>query len=254
MKTDTALVLGNGPSLDTLDAARFDSVTTFGTNRVFVMFTKWQRECDNVVITDHARIREIGDSYRNYGGRMFVGYSRSINPRIRHLKNILGRDFIPLKQMVTDRPRKHWLSRLDRWPTITRMVRDRNNVSFDFEKGFNFGGTVVGTSVQVAVALGFKRILLVGVDAGGVEGKTHCGGLPVHPPEFQRQLQVRRYENRGLNTKFSDGSRAYDIRLKLEPFLVLLQLALEETDCELIDCTPNGKLRFIPKGKLEDYV
>lgn len=254
MKTDTALVLGNGPSLDTLDPACFDSVTTFGTNRVYVMFPKWQRECDNVVITDHARILEVRDRYRDYGGQMFVGHSRSIRPRVPELRRMLGRDFTPLKQMVTDRPRKQWLSRLDRWPAITRMVRERQSVSFDFDIGFNFGGTVVGTSAQIAVAIGFKRILFAGVDAGGSAGKTHCGDLPVHPPEFKQQLQIRRYESQGLNTKFSDGSRASDIRLKLEPFLVLLQLALEETDCELIDCTPNGRLRFISKGRLEDYV
>lgn len=254
MKTDTALVLGNGPSLDEFDPSFLDRFATFGTNRVHVMFPKWQRECDNVVITDPPRIHEIGDSYNHYRGRMFVGYAYSIYPRARQLQRVLGHDIIPLKQMVIDRWRQQLLSRMDRWPIITRMVRDRNNVSFDFERGFNFGGTVVGTAVQVAGALGFRRILLAGVDAGGADGKTHCGDLPVHPPEFKQQLKVRRYENLGLNTKLSDGSRASDIRLKLEPFLVLLQLVLEEMECELIDCTVNGRLRFISKGKLEDYV
>src|SRR5688572_27828054 len=145
---------------------------------------------------------------------------------------------------------------MDRLPAITRMVRNRKTVSFDFERGFNFGGTVGGTAVQIAVALGFKRVLLVGMDAGTVDGRTHLAGLPHFPAEFQQQLRDRRYEDPELVNKFSDRSewRSSNIRLKLEPFFVLLQVAMEEVGCELIDCTVNGKLKFISKGKLEDYV
>jgi hypothetical protein len=253
---ETALVLGNGPSLDQFDPTFLDRFTTFGTNRVNVMFPKWQRECDNIVITDNARIREIGDSYRHYRGGMFVGDSHHICPRVAELRGILGRDFTPLKQLIIERPRQRWLSRLNRWPAITRIVRNRKTVSFNFERGFNFGGTVGGTAVQVAVALGFKRVLLVGMDAGSVNGKTHLAGLPHFPPEFQRQLRDRRYEDPALVNKFSGASewRSSNIRLKLEPFFVLLQVAMEEVGCELIDCTEGGKLRFISKGRLEDYI
>jgi hypothetical protein len=255
MKTDTALVIGNGPSLDSIDPACFDRFTTFGTNRVHVLFPKWQRECDNIVITDNARIREIGDSYRNYRGQMFVGDSHYIYPRVSELRRILGRDFTPLKQLIIERPRQRWLSRLDRWPAITRMVRNRKTVSFNFERGFNFGGTVGGTAVQIAVALGFKRVLLVGMDAGSLNGKTHLAGLPHFPAEFQRQLRDRRYEDPELVNRFSTASewRSSNIRLKLEPFFALLQVAMEEVGCELIDCTVGGKLKFISKGKVEDY-
>lgn len=256
MKTDTALVLGNGPSLDEIDPACFEHFATFGTNRVYVMFPKWQRECDNIVITDHARIREIGNSYRHYRGQMFVGCSHNVYPRVGQLQRILDRDFTPLKQLVTDRRRQRVLSRLDRWPAITRMVRERKSVSFDFERGFNFGGTVAATAVQIAVALGFKRILLAGMDAGSVNGRSHLAGLPHFPPEFQQQLRDRRYENQRIVADFSKRSqwRSSNIRLKLEPFFVLLQVALEDLGCELIDCTVNGKLRFISKGRLEDYI
>jgi hypothetical protein len=255
MKTDTALILGNGPSLDMIDPACFDSFTTFGTNRVYVLFPKWKKECDNIVITDYARIREIGDSYRYYGGRLFVGCSRNIYPRVRQLQQILGHDFTPLKQLVINRRRQRWLSGLDRWPAITRMVRNRRTVSFDFERGFNFGGTVGGTAVQIAVALGFRRILLVGMDAGAINGKTHCADLPHFPAEFRQQLRDRRYDDPRSVATLSDTSQwqSSNIRLKLEPFFVLLQVALEEVGCELIDCTVNGKLRFISKGKLENY-
>jgi hypothetical protein len=256
MKTDTALVLGNGPSLDMIDPACFDHFTTFGTNRVYVMFPKWRRECDNIVITDRARIREIGDSYRHYRGQMFVGSSHNIYPRVRELRRVLGRDFTPLKQMIVDRRRQRLLSRMDRWPAITRIVRNRKTVSFDFERGFNFGGTVGGTAAQIAVALGFNRVLLVGMDAGSIDGKTHLADLPHFPPEFQQQLKDRRYEDPRPVGELSERSqwRSNNIRLKMEPFFVLLQVAMEEVGCELVDCTVNGKLRFISKGKLEDYI
>lgn len=235
MNRDTALIIGNGPSVDKMDPAILDRVYAYGANQIYMKFPAWGRKTDAIVITDPTRLREIGTDLTDYEGKLFVGDGRYVSPQLAETKAILGRDFIPLRQLTRKdlRFRKALTSlRLKRY--WKQYVLNTEEMSFNFDKGFRFGGSVVITMIQMAAAEGFKKILLTGVDASFKPQSEYFGGIQKQALHPQRDMP-------------------YNIRMTLEPAFVLLQVYFEDMGIELIDCTPGGALRFIPKGRLEDF-
>jgi hypothetical protein len=229
-KSDTALIIGNGPSVDQLDPALFDHFTTFGCNHIGKQFKTWARETDNVVITDSNRLEEIKDTYKDYKGGLFVGNQRYVVTPYRKTRSLLGRDFTPLRQLKKQTLEKFLL--IDTLPIpklayTTVFAKDR--FTFDFSKGINFGYSVVISAIQIAVIQGFKTILLTGVDSNYRKPIDYFGSALG--------------EINFVNFDFIAAPRRF-----MEPLLVLLQIYFEATGVRLYDCTPGGKLRFISKA------
>jgi hypothetical protein len=228
----TALIIGNGPSVDALDPTVFDYVTTYGCNHISKKFPTWGRGTDNVVITDSNRINEIGRAYEHYRGGLFVGDERYVVPPVRSIKNVLGRDFVPLKQLKKATLDRHQFVDRIRWsPFLYSTIFHKGRFTFSADLGFNFGYSVVTSAIQLAVIAGHKTVLLTGVDSSYKGQKDYFSGMAA--------------DINYVNTAFIDNPRLY-----MEPILVLMQVYLEPLGVRLIDCTPGGKLRFIPKGRL----
>ncbi len=229
-----ALVMGNGPSIDQVDPAILPEYETFGTNHICKKFAAWGRPLDNVVITDSNRLAEIGTAYKDFKGRFYVGDQRYIEPPVSHWRRILGRDFIPLRQLTKQMMPVNALTRRIRWTHyLIATVFDKTRFTFDFEKGLNFGSSVVISAIQIAAIQGHRRILLTGVDSHYATPKSYFAGMT-------GDIQY-------VNPTFIASPRLF-----MEPLLVLLQIYFEPMGIELIDCTPGGSLRFIKKGTLID--
>lgn len=237
MSTDQkdALVIGNGPSVNELDANTLKRFVTYGTNHIYAKFDSWGMAVDNVVITDSHRLKEIGKAYQNFPGKLYVGDETRVMPDYRRLRDLLGRDFIPLRQLLKQKLQK--VPYIDQF-TYTGFIRsqmfDKKRFSFDYSKGLNFGHSVVISAIQIATIEGFKRILLTGVDSNYPTPKAYFSGA-------------------AQNINYVNNLFVSNPRMFMEPVLVTLQLYLETMDVELIDCTPGGKLKFITKGCLSDY-
>jgi hypothetical protein len=232
----TALILGNGPSVDQLDPALLGRIYSFGSNHIYTQFQRWGRAVDAVVITDHNRIVEIGHAYQDFPGKLYVGDERYIDPPVAQIRRVIGREFVPLRQLAKAPLRKAWIPRGIPVPRpLLGTVFDKYRMSFDSTLGYNFGFSVVISAIQIAAIEGFTRILLTGVDASYPQAKSYATGIA---------------EKIGfVNRHFIANPR-----VQMEPFLVMAQIYLEERGVDLIDCTPGGKLRFISKGNLTDLV
>jgi hypothetical protein len=226
-----ALIIGNGPSVDHLPLDLFDHVTTYGCNHIGRKFAQWGRPTDHIVITDSNRIAEIGRTYADFRGGLFVGDDRYAFPPVRRIRNILGRDFVPLRQLKKQTlERFRFLDRV-RWsPLLYSTIFHKGRFTFDLNQGLNFGYSVVTSAIQLAVIHGHKTILLTGVDSSYKGDKDYFTGMA------DRISYV--------NKDFTSNPRVF-----MEPILTLLQVYLEPLEIALIDCTPGGKLRFIPKGR-----
>lgn len=230
-----ALILGNGPSIDQLDAGLLPHFETFGSNHICRKFPVWGCALDNVVITDSNRLVEIGDAYRDFPGTLHVGDQRYIFPPVARLRRLLGRDFVPLRQLTKQKMPVNAFTRRIRWSKyLFATVFDKTRFTFDLEKGLNFGPSVVISAIQLAVIKGHKRILLTGVDSHYATPKSYFAGMA---------------DKIGyVNDVFIANPRLF-----MEPLLVLLQIYFEALRVELVDCTPGGALRFVKKGQLADY-
>ncbi len=228
----TALIMGNGPSIDRLDPALFEHFETYGTNHIYKKFPTWGRAVDNVVITDSNRLEEIGAAYRDFPGNLFVGDQRYIAPPVTRLKRLLGRDFHPLRQLTKQSLPVNFLTERIRWSKyLFATVFDKTRFSFSSEKGLNFGPSVVISAIQIAVMRGATRVMLTGVDSKYDNPKSYFAGM-------------------SDSIKYVNDAFVRNPRLMMEPILVLLQIYLESMKLELIDCTPDGGLYFIRKGSL----
>ena len=228
----TALILGNGPSIDLLDPSVLPYFETYGTNHIYKKFEAWGRPVDNVVITDSNRLAEIRTAYKSFPGNLYVGDQRYIEPPVEHWKRVLGREFIPLRQLPKQTLPVNWLTRRIRWTHyLYSTVFDKTRFTFDFDKGLNFGASVVISAIQIAVIRGSRRILLTGVDSHYATPKSYFAGMTA-------EIQY-------VNPTFTANPRLF-----MEPLLVLAQIYFENMGVELIDCTPGGALKFIPKGDL----
>lgn len=235
MNQDTALIIGNGPSVDLMDPAILDRVPSYGANQIYVKFAEWGRQTDKIVIADPTRLREIGTALKSYTGELYVGDARYVTPPAREIRAILGRDFIPVPQLAKRQLRlKRLFSRVKLKSYWKGYVLNLEEMSFDLEQGLRFAGSVVIPMIQLAAAQGYRKILLTGVDANIKPDSVYFNGL-------EKKLLM------------PSRDMPYNIRMTIEPALVLLQVYFEDMGIELIDCTPGGALRFITKGRLEDY-
>ena len=226
-----ALIIGNGPSVDQLDPDLLPRFTTYGCNHISKKFPAWGRPTDNIVITDSNRIAEIGDSYKDFKGGLYIGDERYAYPPVRKIRKIIRRDFVPLRLLIKDTLER--VSFLDhvRWPKlIYSTVFHKGRLTFDLNRGLNFGYSVVTSAIQIAVIQGHKTILLTGVDSSYRVAKDYFVGA-------EASITY-------VNDDFIKNPRVF-----MEPVLVLLQVYLEPLGINLIDCTPGGKLRFITKGR-----
>ena len=226
-----ALIIGNGPSVDQLDPGILTHFTTYGCNHISKKFPAWGRPTDNVVITDSNRIAEIGDSYKDFKGGLYIGDERYAYPPVGKIRKTIGRDFVALRQL-----KKETLERVPfldhvRWHKLLRStVFHKGRLTFDLQRGLNFGYSVVVSAIQLAMIHGHKTILLTGVDSSYRVAKDYFAGAE------SGILYV--------NDDFIKNPRVF-----MEPVLVLVQVYLEPLGINLIDCTPEGKLRFIVKGR-----
>jgi hypothetical protein len=229
--SDTAILLGNGPSADKFDPALCAKVDVFGTNFVGVKFPVWGCTAKAVIITDSSRIEEIGKLYKDSPVDLYVGDQRYVRPAP-NIEAILGRKFYPITQL--SRTKLPGFSILRKFKHTRGLMREvmflRTQYSFDREAGFNFGNSVIIASLQLLVSLGYKRILLSGVDTRYRTSKDYLEGV-------------------AERTKWVWDDFVKNPRLFMEPHLVTLQILAEAVGVEIIDCTPDGALRFIKKGK-----
>lgn len=229
--TSIALVIGNGPSVDSLPVELLDQLVTYGCNHIGRKFPEWGRELDNIVITDSNRIKEIGGLYREFRGGLYVGHEQYVDPPVAWIRRHLRRDFVALRQLKKETLNKVSLVDCVRWPqSLYTTVFSKNRFTFDLRRGLNFGYSVVTSAIQLAAMQGAKCILVTGVDTSYKTDKDYFSGMET----------AINYVNHG----FVKNPRVF-----MEPVLVSLQVHLEALGVGLVDCTPGGKLRFIPKGE-----
>lgn len=241
-KTDVALVLGTGPSLDQFPPGALDHVESYGTNTVHLHLAPLGRCVDHIVVTDPSRHQVVADFYKDKPEvTVFVGDKRYANPPTRRLERQFGRPIVPLRQLCHPR-RRPWDGWLDRLPLRQRLNGhrlDTQGVSLQLSRGLHFGASVVISALQLAASRGHPKILLCGVDASYSGPTQYCQAA----------------EKAGLKPALASFQHGpYNFRVLLEPQLVRLQQVFEKLGIQLIDCTPGGKLRFLPKGQLQEHL
>jgi len=138
---ERCFIIGNGPSLlvEDLELLKRNKEITFGVNRIYKIFDKTEWRPDYYVIVDSFLQDKISNEIEKYDfSAVFVGknYTNDIN------------------------------NLNDRYFCFSRMANnlDEDNFSENIENFIYAGGTVIYEVMQIAAYMGFKEIIVLGVD------------------------------------------------------------------------------------------
>ena len=130
---ERCFIIGNGPSLRSMDLSPLRDEFTFGLNRIYLMFEKLGFSTDCLVCINRYVIEQSGREILAQPGMKFMSWA--------------SRGFLPSSADVT----------------LIRPIA-RPLFSTDPAQGVWVGATVTYVAMQLAYLMGFERVYLIGVD------------------------------------------------------------------------------------------
>lgn len=233
----TAIMIGNGPSLARTDLAAAARMEKFAFN--------W------FVLAD--AFDEIRPEHLVIGSHMFFGGWATTEPAFppNYLERLLERRHRPALWCSF-----YFKDYLDTLPALRgfevnyvlfekpfkRFIDKAGQFHGDIDQFLDDGRTgVLSIGVPAALKLGFQRILLVGCDSN----YNQPGTAQKYFYDMSQHTSLETREESLNATWTNEGRGPYVYRVVRE--------ALEARDVEFVDCTLDGALTEVRKGRLEDY-
>ena len=205
---ERCFIIGNGPSLNQTDLSRLRDEYTFGLNRIYLLFPK-------------------------------LGFTTSYFVSINRLV---------LEQFAAEIAAQVPVAKFTSWEnqSITQSIPDmfyfyrHNNAGFhqDITQGLWGGATVTYVTMQIAYYMGFKQVILIGVDHSfATQGKAHekVTTQETDPNHFDPS-----YFGKGITWQLPDLETS-------ELAYGLARRSYEEAGREILDATVGGKLQVFKK-------
>jgi len=218
-EVDTIVIIGNGPSMRGVDFSIFDGVHTFGMKHAFRFFRQINWWPTYYGCFDHLSLEERVKSYQELVNDPEVTvqtffFLRPIcsSPRLRHIRFIRAKLYSFGKTFAE----------------------------------FGDGGNTAVNCAQVAVCLGYRRILLIGIDCNwenvpkGAEGRYSIPG----------DVASRDYFFDGYKL---DGEVFHAPRPQIYHFPAWQKFGefARKEGIEVVNCSPISKLAYFRKSTLE---
>jgi FkbM family methyltransferase len=202
------VIIGNGPSLNTMDLSFLKNEITFGMNRIYLLFDKWDFRPTYYVSVNPLVIEQSADQIH-----------RITSPKF------LGLNGLPYIQNHRDN-------------IFLQSIR-RPSFSTDPRNGLWEGHTVTYVAMQLAYFMGFSEVILIGVDhyfrTKGIPNKEIVSqGTDenhFHPDYF----------GKGVRWNLPDLEKS-------EMAYKLAKQAFKANGRRIIDATVDGRLAIFPKA------
>lgn len=213
-------IIGNGPSLKSMDLSVLRDEFTFGMNRIYLLFPELGFTTTYFVSINSLVIEQCADDIRRLPIPKFLSW------RSRHLIAPKAADgstgsWHPPDDLI-------FLHTTYTGPKFSRDVRGRV-----WE-----GGTVTNVALQLAFYMGFQQVILIGVDHSyAIQGKPNT--TVVSQGDDLSHFDPR-YFGKGFRWQLPDldtSERGY----------WLARQAYEQAGRQVLDATVGGKLTIFPK-------
>ena len=226
-KSDTIVVMGNGPSLKDVDFSLLDGYDTFGLNSAYRAYSRmnwWPtyHGCFDYRVTENHK-------------ESFKEFSESKNP-------VKGFYYL---QQVSDNPRVKKVNMLQ-YGTSNKF----NNSVEDLDS-FNDNGNSGANACSVSICLGYKKIILLGVDCNYVEFVDGCArdgaGLVMEKtPDKNPNYWFDDYQQKGDQYNVPRGQDFH------KPTWNMFAYRAAHANIEVVNCSPISTLRCFKKMTLEN--
>lgn len=209
---ERCFIIGNGPSLKNMDLAPLVNEVTFGLNRIYLLFPTL-----------------------NFKPTYYVAVNKLVIQQC--AAEIMAR--VPSHKFISYDARG-WI---DFGPDLTYLYsREGPKFYRDITKGIWQGATVTYTALQIAYFMGFKKVILIGVDH-----RYATSGRP-HEEVISRGHDPDHFDD----DYFGSGFRWQlpDLAMS-ECAYRLAKVHFEHAGREILDATTGGRLHVFPKVAYE---
>ena len=209
---EDCFIIGNGPSLNSMDLTPLRRYHTFGLNKIYLLFDRVDLNLTYLIAVNKLVIEQSARVYQNLPMALFLNYKNSRGI----IKNNENLYFVYTGAKSTFKP------------DITGRVCE--------------GATVTYVAMQIAYYMGFENVFLIGVDHN-----FKAQGKPYEKQFLQGQdanhfdpNYFRNMEWQLPNLEASEA--AYDLAKQF----------YNNNGRKIYDATVNGKLNIFPKISFED--
>lgn len=210
---EDCFIIGNGPSLKSMQLELLNEYHTFGLNKIYLLFERTGLSTDYHVCVNRFVLEQCRSEFSELTCPSFVSY--------KHGRKIFGNNkkFFYLGDIHS------------KWTFFE-----------DLTKGISQGSTVTYVAMQIAFFMGFERVFLIGVDHN-----FDTRGTP-HKVEVLKGDDHSHFDPsyfRGMKWQLPDlegSEKAYRLARK----------SFEADNRSIIDATVGGKLTVFPKISFEE--
>lgn len=208
------MIIGNGPSLNETPLELLRDVPTFGLNRIYLMFERLGFATTYHVVVNSYVVSQRRDDFINIPAPLFTTW--------KNRKVLEGRGN-PSGYLSTTPT-----------PSFARNV---------LKDSVWEGATVTYVAMQLAFHMGFRKVLLVGVD------HRFSDTGPAHKLVESRGPDLNHFDPNYFGPGFK--WQLPDLETS-ELAYALAKKNFEESDRQIVDCTVGGALEVFPKADLRD--
>ena len=221
-KGEQCFLMANGPSLGKMDLTQLRGKITFGLNRIYLIFDKIGFEPKYYIANNELILEQFHSDINKLRMPKFLGWNR----------------------------RHFFLGHENKYPDNTFYLKIALSVKDDFSTNITqnifSGGTVTYQALQLIFFMGFKQVIIIGLDHNfaekGVPSKTLARTTNIDVNHFHPD-----YWPKGSVWQLPDLPRT-DLAYKMA------RLQFEAEGREIIDATVGGKCNIFKKGFFDDYI
>lgn len=227
---DIAVIIGNGPSLNKIDFKILTNYISFGVNGIFYKKDELGFTPDYYVVEDTAVMKDNVERIKNFNG--------------------LKANFFPkmYKKYFLDHSNNYYFSMDRRFYEKSSYSFEIPQFSLDINNRIFCNQSVTFINLQIAYYMGFKKVLLVGMDNNYEVPNSSI--IDEH-----KILSQDDDPNHFHPDYFGKGKTWHDPKLyNVKKAYKFFKLIYESDNREIINCSIGGKLEIFRRGKLEDYL
>lgn len=221
---DTCIVMANGPKLVETPRELLDAYPTFGTNKIYLI---------DEFIDDEYDYWQHGQ-YEGFVPTYWISFDRIMI--LECIPDILDypvrAKFVPREYPVPD--------------AVQMRMAVGAAFSINPESRVIMGGSVTYVALQLAAHMGFKRILIVGMDHEYTGHAPKDGALFIQEGPDTDHFHPHYFEEGHVYSRWAGGN--------LDNGYALAKMALTELGVEVFNLTPGGKMEVFERSTLDEWL
>lgn len=216
---DRCFIIGNGPSLNSMDLNLMKNDIVFCSNSFFLKFNDLEFTPSFITVEDHLVAEDNFEVFNNLKG----------------IKKIFP---IDLRHILADDCETYWVNFRRAFLNIRKDGNFKFNVQEDI---FYWGGTVLYMNLQLAAFMGFKKIYLIGVDLSySIPKDASIAGSVITSNSDDPNHFDGTYFGKGKRWHLPETQR-------MQNSFVNAHSSLSESGISLFNATYGGNLKDVPR-------